>query len=251
MIKTNKNSTLLGRWSTTGWELLLLAVFNITLSACDKEVISGSGVVVTESRQVTAFTDVVADGSLHVHLEQGEDGPVQVTAEDNVMRVIDTYVSGGTLHVRVKSGVRLHTSRDINIHVSSAQYHSVSFSGSGSIESIDTIRTDRFEYRRNGSGDARFRIVTDRLETEINGSGDIQLYGSATDFHSSLDGSAEVRGLDLYCQDANIDVRGSGSHSLNVSRSLDVSIRGSGDVRYRGAAAVSSNIKGSGRIIKL
>ncbi|SDG43489.1 head GIN domain-containing protein [Chitinophaga filiformis] len=252
MKKTNNRKSLLyNRWKTIGWELLLLAVFNIMLASCDKERLSGSGYVVSETRETGVFTDVEVDGPMHVHLQQGSPAPVQITAEDNLMRVIDTYVSGTTLHVRIKSGVSLHNTRDIDIYLKSATYNSVFFSGSGSVESLDTIRTDRFEYRLDGSGNARFPIITNRLETEINGSGDIQLNGSANIFHSNIDGSGDVRGMDFYCEDADISVKGSGGHTLNVSHSLDVSIRGSGEVRYRGAAVVRTDIAGSGKVIKL
>jgi hypothetical protein len=251
-MKTLNAKTLISnKWSTAGWELLLLVFFSCALTACDKEIISGSGVVITETRQVTAFSDVAADGPLHVHLRQGTDGPVEITADDNVIRAIDTYVSGNILHLRIKSGVKLHTSRDIDIYVRSAQYYGVSFSGSGSVESLDTIRTDHFSYNMDGSGNARFRIVTDRLDTDIAGSGNIQLFGSATSYRSTINGSGDVSGLDMHCQDASVSVKGSGSHVLNVARSLDVSIRGSGDVRYKGGPTVNSDIQGSGKVIKL
>lgn len=247
----NYNSIFCGKWSSAGWELLLLAFFSIALTSCDKEIVSGSGVIITETRQVAAFSDVEADGSFRVHLRYGTNGPVEVTADDNVMRVIDTYVSGSTLHLRIKSGVKLHTSRDIDIYVTSAQYYGVSFSGSGSVESLDTIRTNRFSYKMDGSGNARFRIVADRLDTEVNGSGNIQLFGSATSYHSEIKGSGDVSGLDLNCQDADIAVKGSGNHTLSISHSLDVNIRGSGNVRYKGAATVNSDVQGSGKVIKL
>ncbi len=252
-MKKSNNSTSVpyNRWNTIGWELLLLAVFNFVLASCAKERISGSGHVVTETRETEIFTDVEVDGPIHVRLEQGPSAPVKITAEDNIMRVIDTYVSGSTLHVRIKSGVRLHDVRDIDVYLTSATYNAILFSGSGSVESVDTIRTDRFEYRMDGSGNARFEIIAGRLETEINGSGSIRLYGTVSNFHSTINGSGDIGGMDLYAEDADISVKGSGGHSLNVSHSLDVSIRGSGDVRYKGAASVTSDIQGSGKVIKL
>ena len=252
MKKTNnRKSVLHDRWKTIGWELLLLAVFNIMLASCDKERLSGSGYVISETRETGVFTDVEVDGPMHVHLQQGSPAPLQITAEDNLIRVIDTYVSGTTLHIRIKSGVSLHSTRDIDIYLKSATYNSVFFAGSGSVESLDTIRTERFEYKLAGSGNARFPIVTNRLETEIEGSGSVQLNGSAHTFYSNIDGSGDVRGMDFYCEDADISVKGSGGHTLNVSNSLDVSIRGSGEVKYRGTAVVRTDISGSGKVIKL
>ncbi|MBW8686501.1 head GIN domain-containing protein [Chitinophaga rhizophila] len=250
MEKSNYNS-IIRRWNTASWEIFLLAMFSFTLTACDKDFVSGSGVVVTETRQVPAFSDVSADGPFHVHLRQGTDGPVEVTADDNAMRAIETYVSGNTLRIRVKRGVRLRTTRNIDVYLQSAQYYGVDFSGSGSVESLDTIKTDHFSYKMDGSGNARFKIVTDRLDTRVDGSGNIQLFGTVQSLHSTINGSGDVSGLDLYCHDANVSVKGSGNHTLQVGHSLDVSIRGSGDVRYKGGAAVSTNIQGSGRVIKL
>lgn len=251
MKKWNYKGGLSIRWNTITWELLLLAVFNIVLTSCDKEFISGSGNVITETRPVAAYTDIDADGQFHIHLRQGTDGPVEITADDNIMRAIETYVSGNTLRIRIKSGVKLHSAGTIDIYLQSAKYFSVDFSGSGSVESLDTIRTEYFAYRADGSGNARFKILTDRLDTQLNGSGDMQLFGSATSFRSQISGSGDVSGLDLLCQDVNISVKGSGNHTLSVSHSLDVSIRGSGDVRYKGAASVKKDIQGSGRVIKL
>lgn len=251
MKKWNYKGGLSIRWSTITWELLLLAIFNFVLTSCDKEFISGSGVIVTETRTVAAFTDINAEGPFHIHLRQGTDGPVEITADDNLMRVIDTYVSGNTLRIRIKKDVRLRAVGNIDIYLQSAKYYSVVFAGAGSVESLDTLRSPNFTYRTDGSGNARFRIVTDRLDTEINGSGDLQLFGSATSFDSQISGSGNVSGLDLLCQDVTVAVKGSGNHTLSVSHSLDVSIRGSGDVRYKGNPSITKDIQGSGRVIKL
>lgn len=252
MKKTNhRQHVLYNRWKTAGWELFLLVIFNLLLSACDKERLSGSGYVISETRETGIFSDVRIDGPIHVHLEQGAAAPVKITAEDNLMRVIDTYVSDGTLHVRIKKGVRIHNTRSIDVYLKSANYNAVFFYGSGSVESLDTIRTDKFIYKLDGSGNARLPILANNLKTEINGSGNVQLNGRAATYHSIINGSGDVRGLDFYCEEADITVKGSGEHSLNVARSLDVSIRGSGNVKYRGDAHVSTNIQGSGRVIKL
>ncbi|GAA3948746.1 hypothetical protein GO495_24270 [Chitinophaga oryziterrae] len=234
-----------------GWLLLMIVIFSFILSGCNKEVLGGSGLIVTEKRQTGNFTDVAVDGPFYVHLKQAADTHVEISAEDNLMRVIDTYVSGTTLHVTLKKGVRLNFYKDIQVYLQSAHYHVVSFSGSGSIDNTDTLRTDNFDYTVNGSGNARFTVVTPKLGTLVNGSGDVTLYGSAGVYNSDVNGSGDISALGLACTDAGISVKGSGEQTLSVSHALDVSIWGSGNVRYKGSPAVNTDIQGSGRVIKL
>jgi hypothetical protein len=234
-----------------GWLLLMLVIFSFILSGCNKEVLGGSGNVVTEERQTGSFTDVAVDGPFYVHLKQTADTHVAVKAEDNLMRVIETYVSGTTLHIRLKKGVRLNFYKDIQVYLQSNNYHSVSFSGSGNIDNTDTLHTDRFDYTVNGSGNAGFTVVATRLETLVNGSGNVTLHGSAGIYNSDISGSGDVSAIDLACTDAGISVKGSGGHTLSVSHALDVSIWGSGSVQYKGSPSVNTDIQGSGRVIKL
>lgn len=234
-----------------GWLLLMLAIFSFILSGCSKEVMTGSGAIVTEQRLPGIFTNVAVDGPFQVHLKQAADTKVIVSAEENLMRVIETYVSDSTLHIRIRKDVRLNFFRDIHVTLQSANYHVISFSGSGNIDNIDTLYTDDFSYEISGSGGARFTVVSNLLKTFVNGSGNVSLYGHTDSYNSQLNGSGNVSGLDLSCLDADISVNGSGGHTLSVQHSLDVSIRGSGHVRYKGSPSVNADIEGSGKVTKL
>jgi hypothetical protein len=234
-----------------GWLLLMLFIFSFILSGCTKEVIGGNGHVIAEQRQTGNFTAVAVDGPFFVHMKQTTDTRVEIDAEDNLMRVIETYVTDSVLHIRLKKGVRLNFYKDIQVYLQSSNYQRVSFSGSGNIENTDTLRTDSFAYTIDGSGDARFTLVTAQLTTVVNGSGNVTLHGSAGHYNSDTNGSGDISAIDLACTDAGINVEGSGGHTLSVSQTLDVSIRGSGNVRYKGSPAVSMDIQGSGRVIKL
>ncbi|SFE28595.1 Putative auto-transporter adhesin, head GIN domain [Chitinophaga sp. CF118] len=234
-----------------GWLLLMLFIFSFILSGCSKEVLAGSGMVITEQRPTGNFTDVTVDGPFYVHLQQAADTRVEIIAENNLMRVIETEVRDSILHIRLKKGVRLNFFKDIHINLKNTTYHSVDFSGSGNIDNTDTLHTAHFAYAINGSGNARFTLETIKLETTINGSGSVNLCGSTSSYNSDINGSGDINGLDLLCSDASISVKGSGGHTLSVSHALDVSIHGSGNVKYKGSPTVNSDIQGSGRVIKL
>jgi hypothetical protein len=229
----------------------LLALIGFMLSGCTKEVMTGSGPVIAQDRVAGTFTYVRVDGPFYVHLSESANSNVSVTAEENLMRVIETYVTDSTLHITLKKDVRLNFFRDIHITVKSPAFKGISFYGPGAIDNTDTLHTDHFTYHSEGSGNARFTVLTNTLETAVNGSGNISLYGNAATYNSNINGSGNVGALDLTCIDANISVNGSGGQTLNVIQSLDVSIRGSGSVRYTGNPVISSDIAGSGRVTQL
>lgn len=83
----------------------------------------------------------------------------------------------------------------------------------------------------------------------VDGSGDVRLEGGTAAHSVRIRGSGNVRGFDLACEDATVDVDGSGNVRLRAESTLDVSIRGSGDVHYKGYPAITVDIDGSGDLI--
>lgn len=233
-----------------GWLLLMLIIFSFILSGCTKEVLGGSGLVITELRKTGDFTDVTVDGPFIVHLRESDTTAVAVSADDNLMRVIETYVSGTTLHIKLKDGVRIPFSNSMQVHLKSAVYHTITYSGNGFIDNSDTLHTDHFSYTVNGNNNSSFIVETPRLELFLNGSGHMYLRGSADNYRCEMNGSAEIDGFDMTSADAAITLKGSGKHNISVSDKLTAVIKGSGSIRYQGDPSVNSDIEGSGTLVK-
>lgn len=232
--------------------LCMLAIFGLIFSGCSLDNLTGSGRVTTEERTVAPFENVIVEGALEIHLAQGSNDPLMLEAEDNIMPVIETYVSGTTLHVKIRNNVNLKHFRPIHVYLNSESYRKILFSGSGSVRTEDTIHTDMFEYQLNGSADAQIKVDAAEVRTEINGSGRIALRGVANEYHSVINGSGNVDGEQLRSNSANIRISGSGNNTIWVLDRLDAKISGSGNIRYKGTPSiVNSDVNGSGKVIKL
>ncbi|PSL48867.1 putative autotransporter adhesin-like protein [Chitinophaga niastensis] len=234
-----------------GWVLLMVAIFSVILSGCTKDNISGSGNVVSQTRNTATFADVDISGPFEVHLLQEDTAAVEIKAEDNIIDVIETGVSNNGLFVRIRNHVNIRHHLPIRIYVHNRLFQRITFDGSGSLESKDTIHTSLFKYELNGSANASLLLVTTDLTTTINGSGNITMKGSAVTLDSDINGSGNIAALDMSVQNANITIRGSGEHSICAAKTLNANIYGSGNITYTGAAKVNADIKGSGKLIKL
>lgn len=232
--------------------LCLLAIFGLILSGCSRENVHGSGRVITEERSVARFEDITLEGSLEVHLKQDQPIPVVIEAEDNVMRVVETFVNGTTLHVKIRNGVNLKSFRPIQVYVQNDQYRRIIFSGSGSLTANDTITSTLFTYEINGSADARLKLDANEIRTILNGSGNMQLEGKANDYRSEVNGSGDIDALNLQADKARIRISGSGEQRIWVLNLLDARIDGSGNISYKGTPdTMNMEVNGSGKIIKL
>ncbi|MGO4292807.1 head GIN domain-containing protein [Chitinophaga sp. RAB17] len=233
-----------------GWLLLMIAIFSIILSSCTKDNISGSGHVVSETRSISALTDVEVSGDFEVHLKQAAVTALEIKAEDNIIGVVETGVRGNTLYVRIRERTYIKNHLPIKVYIQSPIFQRLQFDGSGTADNQDTIRSSLFKYEINGSGKGWLTLTTTNLTTTINGSGDMVLKGNADTHNSEINGSGSIAGIDMEVQKANIAISGSGEHEAFVRQYLDVDISGSGEVHYKGEPIVVSNIVGSGKVVK-
>jgi hypothetical protein len=210
---------------------------------------SGSGRMGTEKRAVSDFEAIAQDGAIDLIVRQtGKEG-VEVSAEDNLLPLIETVVENRTLQVRFKRGERLRGHRNIRVTVDVIRLSAVAMAGSGDVQ-IEGVKTPSLKVALSGSSDARLlRLDTDALEVRISGSGDVLAEGRAGQVKLSIAGSGDAELADLVADDVSVRIAGSGDANVTANKSLDVSVAGSGDVRYGGmVASVKSSIAGSGSI---
>lgn len=189
--------------------------------------VQGSGNVKTESRQTTGFSNIVSKGSTDCTVTIGPTTRVEITADDNILPLIETRVEGDTLYLETKGSYSTKTDVRVKVQV-----------------------PDLVSYKTRGSGDAEILgIKSQRFAGEIVGSGDMKVVGEAESVSLSISGSGDMDLLGLTAKDASASISGSGDIRLFVTGTLDAQIRGSGDISYAGKPTkVNRSISGSGDI---
>jgi hypothetical protein len=228
----------------------ILVLGAVALSACGISVVTGSGHVVSEARQVSGFNSVSLAGSGDVIVTQGDQEGIKIEAEDNVIPYLKTEVHGSTLVISLesKNGVLVHPTRPMRYYVSMKEVSGLSVSGSGTITS-NAITTRSLDLAITGSGETELQnIKADSINTTISGSGKCNLKGETASQRLTITGSGSCSSDNLTSQDVRINVSGSGKAVVMASSTLDVTITGSGEVRYSGSPKLSQRITGSGSI---
>ena len=196
----------------------------------DAETVRGSGNVITETRSVGEFDEIAVEGFGEISVAVGAAAPLTIEADDNVLPLYETQVSGSTLTVKPKDGYSFSDIEGPAIRVGTPALRAVSISGSGDV-TASGITGESLRIRISGSGDVTPAGTVDRLTIRIEGSGD-------------------VAGAALQVAEAEVDIDGSGSAVVNATDTLDVDISGSGKVTYLGDPVLSQNISGSGSVTR-
>jgi len=221
----------------------------IVFTSCEKVV--GEGILVSETRTTAPFNGIESEISGNVIYTQGNDYKVELTAQQNILNVMETPVLSGQLVVRFKNNVRVKSHEQITIKVTAPTITGIGLSGSGNVSVLSPLTGGNFSFRLSGSGDMSLPTITcNNLETNISGSGSITIAGgTATTENFKISGSGDIDARNVLAKIVSTTTSGSGTLRLAASEKLDVKISGSGSVYYWGTPIVSTDISGSGRII--
>jgi len=227
----------------------LIVLFALPLLwACTKK--EDAGPIVSETRSVTEFNEVELDGSHELRIHPDFDFDLRVTAPDNLMRYIETYVANGRLVVRERNNDIDHGR--VLIELSENYLDRIILNGSGLIVAEDTLHATDLEVAINGSGSADVIAKSDLLRLFIDGSGRIEAWGEATQVRSDISGSGLIKSSTIESALAEAKIDGSGNIDIYADNSLFARINGSGSIRYWGSPeAVDSDVDGSGSIVDM
>ena len=208
---------------------LALLTVALLLAACS--VTRGSGQLASESRPVTGFTKVELSGTGELTIEKTGTESLAISAEDNLLPLLTSEVSGDTLVLGTKRNTEIVTTKPINYALTVKDLTGLTLSGSGNIRVSN--------------------LSTPELTTKISGSGTITPSGTADDQDLDISGSGRYQADQLASKTVNAGISGSGTASVLVSDALDVRISGSGTLTYTGdPTRVTQDVSGSGKLIK-
>ena len=206
---------------------IALTLATVGVAGCG---LKGSGNPKTETREVEPFHAVDLGGTfeLVVHVDPANEQKLEVSGDDNIVPVISTKVSGGTLDVEIDGANLVRPKTPMKIEVWVPNLDEVEVSGSADVD-VEGLHGERFELDVSGSADSDLSGTVDTLVVNVSGSG-------------------EVEARALMAKDVEVDISGSGKAEVFASDSLDADVSGSGRVRYWGDPGVNSSVSGSGKV---
>lgn len=235
--------------------LLGIVIAATAISGCSYfgPCVDGSGPVLDEIRETGYFTAVKNTGSFDVYVTRSDDLSVVVRAQESLIPIIETNVSGNTLIIEIRNSTCIRSNSNIEVHVSMPVTEALSLVGSGRVFA-DMVSSSEVEISNSGSG---FMVIDSTISASLvldnSGSGHIEVNENFADFvdlYQSGSGSILAGTLNGA---GEVDIRhsSSGRVSANILDviELDVIMNGSGRIELSGYGDFAEYLlSSSGRI---
>lgn len=192
----------------------------------------------SEDRKLEAFTKITTSGNFKIVLKQGP-AAVKVMADDNLLKIIETKVSGDELKISTKNDICSNGVTEIDII--NPDFQAIKSSGLLDLSSDGQLNVKDFDMELAGVSTINLNMTAANVKTLANGKADITLKGQAAANNVTMNGSANLNALDFIVANYKIETRGDAHCKVNVLSELNVNVSGAGDVQYKGNPAKISN----------
>lgn len=192
--------------------------------------IQGSGVAMTETREVSGFSSVALSGLGNVSIKQTGKESLTITADDNILPLLEAKVEQGVLHLGVKPNENIRPKTPIRFEVEVKELEGISVSGVGNVEGQN--------------------LNLPKLKATISGVGSVKLSGKTEALDLHISGTGNFQGEELEAREAAVHSSGVGNAVINVGDKLDAHVSGVGSVEYLGSPKVTKSVSGVGSVKK-
>lgn len=183
-----------------------------------------------------------------VYITQGEVAKLELKAQDKTFEAIETVTENGTLEIRRKSGSNLSNNNKVIVNLTVKDLKSLYHSGTGLIESRDTLRFADWEMSIDGALNTKMTLQSDNFVLKQNGVGNIDLSGVATDFYLKANGAGNIDADGLVTQNTKAIMNGVGNIDVHATEFLDFDKGGMGNFSYRGNPRIKQSVSGMGNV---
>jgi hypothetical protein len=207
----------------------------------------GSGREATQAREVGAFRRLQVHGGIQATVTQGARA-VSITADDNLLSLIETRVEGDVLIIRTKEGTSISTSKGLRAAISNDVLEGVQASG-GSI--VSGPATTASTWRAEASGGSRITLTglsTTAGTLVASGGSTLTIAGAVTDLTVNASGGSTGNLGDLSATRVILDVAGGSTVKLGSAESVTGSASGGSTVTIKSARSVTVDASGGSSV---
>jgi hypothetical protein len=219
---------------------------NGTISTGDgSNKVTGNGKQLSETREITGFSEISLEGAFNVILKQSDKESVTVEADENIVPLIHTEVENGTLKVGMKDNTTFQNMGKLEVTIFLKTITGIKTAGAGSLVSSDTLHVTDLKMDLNGAGATDLKIMADKLTVNSQSVGALQLSGKVKEVAIDQNGVGLIQAFDLKSEKLTLKASGVGAAEVFASQELSIDASGIGSVQYKGGAT-KTEIKNDG-----
>lgn len=217
---------------------------NISNSLLDRVIASNK--IVSENRKVGSFEGLDVAHATHVKITNSPaNGEITISAPDNVIKQVETTVSGNILRIRVRKNLTLGNQK-VEIIIPHQKIRNIKLSGASSIKAEHQIKVDEFKADVTGASKLEFNVLSNKVNLVLSGASDVEMKGNAQDLKLEVSGASEFESKELKVANAYVNVSGASKAYIWATDLADVEASGASSVLYKNVGGLNTKFDTSG-----
>ena len=200
--------------------IAFIILLTVTLSSCImdglNQGITGNGNVLEETRDLSGFDRIHISSGIDVLLSEGEDFGVRVEADENLMEVIETKLTGSTLEVGTDK-VNIRSAKSRKVHVTMPELKVLKISSAGDCYGQTPFHCGDLRISISSAGDLKIEVDAKRIDLDMSSSGDARISGSAEEFKVNISSAGDLHAFDLVAGRVDVDVSSAGDARVHAT----------------------------------
>lgn len=206
-------------------------------------------VLVSEIRQLDAFTRIDMDGGAKVILVQGSEHSITVEGSPRVVDQVITKVNDGVLEINFRDRM-LFENWGESLTLTITFTNLSDFRLDGGVELIaDGLNLENLNITINGGASVKMNdLLLNTLGMTLLGGGDIQVSGIAETQNVKVSGGTSYKAEDLKSANVSVEIIGAANVVVWATETLNLDLAGAYSVSYWGSPEITQSITGLGEI---
>jgi hypothetical protein len=205
----------------------------------------GSGNLETKEYTFTDFTRLELSSAFEFEIKQSSSYSINITADDNVIDYIQVSKDGQTLKIRL-GRVSFLGPVTLRASVTMPRLDGLIASGAsrGTVSGFSS--SEALDMTVSGASRVSGDIAAGDVQFEVSGASTVQLEGSADNMVAIVSGASTCNLADFPVHDANVNVSGASTGTINLDGRLDANVSGASTLLYIGEPTMGTiNVSGA------
>jgi len=211
---------------------------------------TGSGNIISETRSTGNFDGISVGGGFDVEVKIGTTTTVVIEADDNIIKYIETRVSGNTLKINTE-GMNNFSDVHMKVFITAPVIKRIKASASAEVDVQDVLAgTDQLTFGASSGASIKAAVDAPQVTADVSSGASIDLVGKTKTYSAQASSGAEIRSRSLLSENTTVKVSSGASAKVHASVNLNANASSGASVTYSGGATVNQSVSSGGSVQK-
>jgi hypothetical protein len=206
--------------------------------------VEGNGKVTEQTRDLGEFNKITVTRGMNAYISQGSETKVVIKADENLLDIIKTTVTDGTLKISCNKGIRRAESNKVFVTVTDLDL--LKTTTGSNVFSEDTLHFQTFDVKSSAGSNVKLVIEAGEINVSAAAGSNIFLNGTVKSFNVKTNSGSNVKAGDLLAETCTAKASSGANIWVNVQKSLNATVSSGGNLWYSGEPGSLNVEKSSG-----